>query len=235
MLLQAVNLSVYYGLAQALKDLSIEIDVEESIAILGANGAGKSTVLRTISGLVKPVSGEILFQGEPITGLSPHSIVTRGIAHVPEGRRVFPYMRVSENLKMGGYTQKNSQLYKQSLDKVYGYFPWLKGRSRQAGGSLSGGEQQMLAIARGIMSNPELLLMDEPTIGLAPIMVGALSDIIGKVHGSGMSIILVEQNASMALKLVQRGYVMETGRIVLDGSADFLANDKLVKEAYLGD
>ena len=235
MLLKVENIRVYYDSVEAIRDVSIELEEGELVTLLGANGAGKTTVLNTISGLIKPASGQILFRGERIDGISPHRIVALGIGHVPEGRRVFPYMTVYENLKMGGYTQRDRVEFGKELDAVYELFPKLKERAKQAAGTLSGGEQQMLAIGRSLMSNPSVLLMDEPSIGLSPIMVAALADAIAELHRRGKSVILVEQNAAVALKLAQRGYVMETGRIVLEGTAETLASDKSVKEAYLGE
>lgn len=234
MLLKVEGVKVYYSRAEVLKGVSLELEEGELVAVLGANGAGKSTILRVISGLAECASGQVLLRGERIDKLPPHLIVARGISHVPEGRQIFPFMTVYENLKMGGFTQKDAKEYRKSLERVYELFPILQERGGQAAGTLSGGEQQMLAIGRSLMSNPGVLLMDEPSIGLSPIMVSALSKAISELNRSGKSIILVEQNASIALKLAQRGYVLEVGRVILKGSADSLANNKLVKDAYLG-
>ena len=235
MLLKVDNIRVFYDAVEAVRDVSLELEEGDLITLLGANGAGKSTVLKTISGLLKPASGQILFEGRRIDGVPPHLIVAMGVGHVPEGRRVFPFMTAYENLKMGGYIQKDRAEFEKALDTVYELFPRLKERAKQAAGTLSGGEQQMLAIGRSLMSNPKVLLMDEPSIGLAPIMGHAVAEAIAELHRRGRSIILVEQNAAVALRLARWGYVMETGRIVLQGSADTLASDKSVIEAYLGE
>lgn len=234
MLLKLDNVRVFYDSFEAVKGVSLELEEGSLISVLGANGAGKSTVLRTISGLTKPASGEILLQGKRIDGVPPHIIVAQGIAHVPESRRVFPDMTVYENLRMGGYVQKDKAQFEKDLNGVYELFPPLKERTKQAAGTLSGGEQQMLAIGRSLMSNPKVILMDEPSIGLSPIMVAALTEAIAELHRRGRSIILVEQNVKIALGLAEWGYVMELGRIVLEGSAKDIAGDKRIKESYLG-
>jgi len=234
MLLEIKNLSVHYGMAEALRDISMSIAEGEIIALIGANGAGKTTTLRTISGLKTPTSGDIWFQDRRINRLPPHHIVKRGIAHIPEGRVVFAPMTVLDNLKMGAYLRKDRSKVAEDLEDIYRHFPVLKERRKQLSGSLSGGEQQMLAVARALMSSPRLLLMDEPSMGLSPVMVEEVSNIIRDINQSGISIILVEQNAQMALELANRAYVLEVGRITIEGDAKQLANDSRIKEAYLG-
>ncbi len=234
MLLEIKNLNVHYGMAEALKGVSMSIAEGEIIALIGANGAGKTTTLRTISGLKTPTSGSIWFQGQRIDGLPAHHIVKRGIAHIPEGRVVFAPMTVLDNLKMGAYLRKDKAKVTEDLEAIYQHFPVLKERRNQLSGSLSGGEQQMLAIARALMSSPQLLLMDEPSMGLSPVMVEEVSNIIQDINQSGISIILVEQNAQMALELANRAYVLEVGRITIEGNAQQLASDSRIKEAYLG-
>jgi len=234
MLLEIKNLNVHYGMAEALKSVSMSIAEGEIIALIGANGAGKTTTLRTISGLKTPTSGGIWFQGQRIDGLPAHHIVKRGIAHIPEGRVVFAPMTVLDNLKMGAYLRKDKAKVTEDLEAIYQHFPVLKERRNQLSGSLSGGEQQMLAIARALMSSPQLLLMDEPSMGLSPVMVEEVSNIIQDINQSGISIILVEQNAQMALELANRAYVLEVGRITIEGNAQQLASDNRIKEAYLG-
>lgn len=233
-LLKLENIVVRYGTVEAIKGISMELERGSLIAVVGANGAGKSTILRTISGLEKVTSGRILLDGERIDGASPTSIVARGISHVPEGRKLFPNMMVYENLKMGGYIEKDKARFEESLHKVYELFPVLKSRSRQLAGTLSGGEQQMLAIGRALMSNPRILLMDEPTTGLAPYLVTMLSESIAELSSKGLSIVLVEQNVRFALDLAYWCYVTELGRIALEGPADNIRNNEHVKEAYLG-
>jgi branched-chain amino acid transport system ATP-binding protein len=234
-MLEAISIQVYYHTGEALRGISLRVEDGTVATIIGANGAGKSTTLRAISGLIKISSGEIWFHGKRIDGVSTQAIVTEGIAHVPEGRRIFPDMTVEENLRMGAYTQRGRGGVNASFDIVHKYFPVLNVRRKQRAGSLSGGEQQMLAIGRALMSKPKLLLMDEPTIGLAPLMVEEVAKIINEIHQKGaVSILLVEQNAHMALSLAERGYVMETGRIVLEGSASDLCENEQVKKAYLG-
>ncbi len=235
MLLEVSDIRVHYDRVEALKGISMNIDEGSIVVLIGANGAGKSTVLRTISGLNRPTSGQILFRGESINQLPPQSIVAEGIAHVPERRRVFPYMTVYENLRMGAYLRKDREGVSRDLEMVHRRFPILEERAKQQAGSLSGGEQQMLAIARALMAKPILLLLDEPSLGLSPLMVKTIGEIITDLNRKdGLSILLVEQNARLALKLAQWGYVMETGSIILDGDVKKLANDERVKKAYLG-
>ena len=235
MLLEVKDLTVLYDRVEALKGISLTVEEGNIVVLIGSNGSGKTTTLRTISGLKRPTAGQILFKRKRIDTASPQSIVAEGIAHVPEGRRTFPYMTVYENLRMGAYLQKDKTGFYKDLEKVYEYFPILKERAKQQAGSLSGGEQQMLAIARALMARPTLLLMDEPSLGLSPIVVTAIGTIISNLNREeGMSILLVEQNARMALRLAQRGYVMETGSVILEGDAKDLINDKRVIKAYLG-
>ena len=234
-MLKINNINSYYGNIQALKDVSIEISEGEIITLIGANGAGKTTTLMSISGLVPPRSGEILFQGKPITGLSPEKIVPMGLCQVPEGRHIFPLLTVMENLDMGAYLRRDKDGIKKDLDHMFDLFPILSERRHQAGGTLSGGEQQMLAISRALMARPKLLLLDEPSLGLAPLIIRQIFDIIKMINReSGTTIFLVEQNANLALKAAHRGYVMENGRITLsDTGENLLANDG-VQKAYLG-
>jgi branched-chain amino acid transport system ATP-binding protein len=224
----------YYGNIQALKGISLEVTEGEIVALIGSNGAGKSTTLRTISGLLPVNSGEILFRGEPIHSIPPFEIIKRGIAHCPEGRRVWPDMTVFENLRMGAYLRKDLSEMKNDLGKMYGLFPILEERQNQLAGSLSGGEQQMLAIARALMSKPKLLLLDEPTLGLAPIIVERVAETITSLNQAGSTILLVEQNAKLALTISSHGYVLQVGRIIMSGSSkDLLVNEE-VQRAYLG-
>jgi branched-chain amino acid transport system ATP-binding protein len=232
--LELREIRVDYGRVEVLKGISIGMAEGEVVSIIGANGAGKSTTLRTVSGLLRARSGEIWFRGERIDRDPPHRIVKRGIAHVPEGRIVLAPMTVLENLKMGAYLRNNKGEVKRDLDMVCEHFPVLKTRSKQKAGSLSGGEQQMLAIARALMASPRLILMDEPSMGLSPILVGEVRKIIRDIHDKGMGIILVEQNARMALKTAKRAYIMEMGSVVLEGDAAGLGDDERVKRAYLG-
>lgn len=234
LLLKLENIVVHYGSMEAVKGVSIKLKEGDLIGLVGANGAGKSTLLRTISGLERPTSGEILLEGERIDGMPPANVVMKGISHVPEGKRLFPYMTVYENLRMGGYIQKDKEQFEDSLNEVYQLFPLLKKKGSHAAGTLSGGEQQMLAIGRALMNNPKILLMDEPTIGLAPLIVEMLIEGIVKLRLRGLSIILVEQNVRAALDIVTWCYVMELGRIVLEGCPVDIAADKIIKEAYLG-
>lgn len=234
-MLELHDVQTFYGNIQALKDVSVTVGEGEIICLIGANGAGKSTTLMSISGIVPPRSGEIMFEGENIAGLDADKIFAKGIVQVPEGRRIFPYLTVQENLDMGALLRKDATAVKSDLEYIFDLFPILKERRRQPGGTLSGGEQQMLAISRALMARPRLLLLDEPSLGLAPLIVQTIFEIIGQVNKeSKTTIFLVEQNANMALKLANRGYVMETGRITLADTTDnLLANDE-VKRAYLG-
>ena len=232
-LLKVENINVYYGAIHAIKDVSFHVDAGEVVTLIGANGAGKSTTLNTISGLLRSRSGGIEFNGESIGRLPPHRIVERGLAQVPEGRRIFLQMTVQENLEMGAYTRSGSGV-DEDLEKVFAQFPRLKERRRQVAGTLSGGEQQMLAIGRALMSSPKLLMLDEPSMGLAPILVEQIFDIIRRLHENGTTILLVEQNAQMALSVADRAYVMETGSISLSGTGKELAESDQVKKAYLG-
>ncbi|MGC8838620.1 MAG: ABC transporter ATP-binding protein [Anaerolineae bacterium] len=234
MLLQVENLHVYYGAIHALQGISFHVDEGEIVTLIGANGAGKSTTLNTISGLLRPRQGRILFKGEDLTIVPPHDIVRRGIVQVPEGRKIFAPLTVLENLEMGAFTRKDKEGIKASMERVFRSFPRLRERLGQLGGTLSGGEQQMLAMARGLMAQPTLLLLDEPSMGLAPILVEEIFRIIQEINQQGTSILLVEQNAHMALSVAHRGYVLETGRIVLEGTARELRDNPEVKAAYLG-
>ncbi len=234
MLLEIKNLWVRYDLVEALRGLSITLDQGEIVTMLGANGAGKSTTLKTISGLKAPASGEVWFQGKRIDGLPPHAIVKQGVAHVPEGRRIFSGMSVMDNLLMGTHLRWDSKGIKKDLEDIFGHFPILRERRNQQGGSLSGGEQQMLAMARALMTSPKVILMDEPTLGLSPLMVREIRRMIGAINKNGVGIILVEQNARMALSTAHRGYVLVTGRIVLEGDSQQLKNNEQVKKYYLG-
>lgn len=234
MLLEVKDLNVYYEAIHALQGISFHVDKGEIVTLIGANGAGKSTTLNTISGLVRARSGSIRFKGQEITTTTPYEIVSRGIVQVPEGRRIFAPLTVQENLDMGAFSRKDQTIIKQNLEWVFKSFPRLKERLNQYGGTLSGGEQQMLAIGRGLMADPELLLLDEPSMGLAPILVEEIFEIIQGINQRGVSILLVEQNAQMALSIANRGYVLETGRIVLEGSAKELRENPQVKVAYLG-
>jgi branched-chain amino acid transport system ATP-binding protein len=233
-LLKVENIKAHYGSVEAIRGVSIDVEEGKISALIGANGAGKTTLLRVISGLIKPTSGQILFHSIRIDGFPPQSILARGISHVPEGRQIFPYMTVYENLKMGGFIQKDKLQFKKDLTMVYQLFPELEKKSRQAGGTLSGGQQQMLAIGRALMSNPKVLLMDEPTIGLSPLLVKILSRTIDELSHQGISILLVEQNIKMAFEICKMCSVMETGSITLSGPAEDLVNDERVKENYLG-
>jgi branched-chain amino acid transport system ATP-binding protein len=234
-MLKINNIQTYYGNIQALKDVSIEINEGEIVALIGANGAGKTTTLMSICGISPPRAGEIIFDGDPLVGLSPDQIVKKGIIQVPEGRRIFPDMTVLENLEMGAFLRTNKQLVQQDLNYVMTLFPILEKRKKQLGGTLSGGEQQMLAISRALMARPRLLLLDEPSLGLAPLIIKQIFEIIKQINKeSNTTIFLVEQNANQALKLADRGYVMENGRISLvDSAQNLLANDE-VRKAYLG-
>jgi branched-chain amino acid transport system ATP-binding protein len=233
-LLDVKNVEVSYGKVEAVKGVSFNISEEEIVVVIGANGAGKSTILRAISGLNKPVSGEIWYSGQRIDGLPVHHVTKLGISHVPERRRLFPRLSVLNNLKLGAYLQKNKDNVRKNLENCWKLLPILLERKEQMAGTLSGGEQQMLTIGRALMSEPSLLLLDEPSLGLAPLVVKKIGLIIRDVNGAGIPIVLVEQNAQLALRLANRGYVLETGKIVLEGSSESLLNNELVKEAYLG-
>jgi len=234
MILSIDHINVHYGAIHALKDVSFNLNENEIIALIGANGAGKSTSLNTISGVLHPTSGSITYLGDDITKTTPQEIVRKGIIQVPEGRRIFASMSVWENLEIGGYNRRNKAENRERMEAMFERFPRLKERRNQAGGTLSGGEQQMLAIARGLMADPKVLLLDEPSMGLAPILVEQIFDIIREINEGGTSIVLVEQNALMALSIADRGYVLDTGRVVLEGSSNDLLHDPLVINAYLG-
>lgn len=234
MLLEVKDLKVNYGKAEAVKGVSLNVNEGEVVSIVGANGAGKTTILRTISGLNKCVSGEIWYNGKKISNTPPHNIVKMGIAHIPAGRQIFGPMTVLDNLKIGAYLRRDKAQIARDLENVYKHFPILKERSSQLGGSMSGGQQQMLAVGRAMMAGPKLMLMDEPSIGLSPILVAEIGKIIVDIHSEGLSILLVEQNARMALKLSNRAYVLQVGSIVLEGKGSDLLNDEQVKKAYLG-
>ena len=231
-ILEIKDLNVRFGGIQAVDDISMGVKKGKIVTLIGANGAGKSTILRSISGIVKPEHGEILFEGENILGLSPDKIGAKGITLVPEGRRVFPNLTVLENLKIGAYLRKDD--YSADIEYVYSLFPRLQERHWQLAGTLSGGEQQMLAVGRALMSKPRLIMMDEPSLGLAPIVVKGIFDIIKTINANGITVLLNEQNANMALKTADKGYVIETGNITMEGTGFELLNDERVKEAYLG-
>jgi len=234
-MLRVNGISTYYGNIQALKNISMEVSEGEIITLIGANGAGKTTALMSISGLVPPRQGEIIFKGKPIHGMSPEKIVLLGISQVPEGRRIFPYLTVAENLDMGAYLRKDKDNIRKDISYIWDLFPILSKRRHQAGGTLSGGEQQMLAISRALMARPKLLLLDEPSLGLAPLIVRQIFEIIKKINAeNNTTIFLVEQNANQALKVAHRGYVMENGAITMSDSAPNLLSDDAVKKAYLG-
>ena len=234
-MLEVKDLQVYYGMIQAIKGISFEVNQGEVIALIGANGAGKTTILHTVTGLLAPKAGKIMFEGQDITKIPAHKIVSMGMAHVPEGRRVFAQLSVYDNLKMGAYTRKDKNEIEESLEMVYKRFPRLEERKNQMAGTLSGGEQQMLAMGRALMSKPKIILMDEPSMGLSPIFVNEIFDIIQEVSASGTTVLLVEQNAKKALSIADRAYVLETGTIALAGDAKVLMNDDSIKKAYLGE
>lgn len=233
-MLKINNIDVYYGAIHALKGISLEVKEGEIVTLIGANGAGKSTTLRTISGLLKPKTGSITFLGQDIAGVRAHEIVKKGISQVPEGRRVFAEMTVMENLDLGAFVRKDKAGIQQDLKHVFELFPRLEERKNQSAGTLSGGEQQMLAMGRALMSRPKLLLLDEPSMGLAPLLIKEIFNIIVDINKSGTTVLLVEQNANMALSIAHRAYVLETGRITLSGSAKELAASEDVRKAYLG-
>lgn len=233
-MLEVKDLEVYYGMIQAIKGISFQVDEGDVIALIGANGAGKTTILHTITGLIPAKAGTITFEGTDITHMPGHKLVPMGIAHVPEGRRVFAQLSVLENLKMGAYTRKDKQEIEDTIKMIYGRFPRLEERKNQLAGTLSGGEQQMLAMGRALMSHPRLIVMDEPSMGLSPKLVKEIFSIIRKLHEQGITILLVEQNAKMALSIADRAYVLETGRITMEGDAKELLNNEQVRKAYLG-
>ena len=234
-MLEIKDLEVYYGMIQAIKGVSFDVNEGEVIALIGANGAGKTTILHTITGLINAQKGSVWFEGKDITKVPAHKIVSMGMAHVPEGRRVFANLTVLQNLKMGAYTRKDKTEIEQTLDSIYKRFPRLMERQNQLAGTLSGGEQQMLAMGRAFMYHPKIILMDEPSMGLSPIFVNEIFDIIKSVSASGTTVLLVEQNAKKALSIADRAYVLETGKIVLSGKASDLLNNDSIKKAYLGE
>ena len=234
-MLSVNNLQVHYGMIQAIKDVSFEVNEGEVIALIGANGAGKTTILHTVSGLLQPTKGSVIFEGQDITKIPAHKIVSLGMAHVPEGRRVFAQLTVLENLKLGAYTRKDKNEMEETLKMIYKRFPRLEERKNQIAGTLSGGEQEMLAMGRALMSHPKIILMDEPSMGLSPIFVEEVFKIIRDISAEGVTVLLVEQNAKKALNIADRAYVLETGNIILQGDAKKLMNDESVKKAYLGE
>ena len=234
-MLEVKDLQVSYGMIQAIKGISFEVNQGEVIALIGANGAGKTTILHTVTGLLAPKAGSIMFEGQDITKVPAHKIVSMGMAHVPEGRRVFAQLSVYDNLKMGAYTRTDKNEIEESLEMVYKRFPRLEERKNQMAGTLSGGEQQMLAMGRALMSKPKIILMDEPSMGLSPIFVNEIFNIIQEVSAIGTTVLLVEQNAKKALSIADRAYVLETGNIALEGDAKILMNDDSIKKAYLGE
>jgi branched-chain amino acid transport system ATP-binding protein len=233
-ILEISHVDTHYGRIQALKDISFHVEEGEIVTLIGSNGAGKTTTLRTISALMKPTKGGIIFNGNKINDRMAHQISTGGIAHVPEGRNIFPKMTVEENLEMGAFRFTDKARIKRNMDHVYELFPRMKERKKQKGGTLSGGEQQMLAMGRALMSEPSILLMDEPSMGLAPMLVQLVFNSIRQLNKDGMTVLLVEQNATKALKLANRGYVLQTGSIILEGTGTELLKNEMVKEAYLG-
>ena len=234
-MLEVKDLNVYYGMIHAIKDVSFEVNEGEIIALIGANGAGKTTILHTISGLIAPKTGHILFENKDLTKIPAHKVVSLGMAQVPEGRRVFSQMSVLQNLKMGAYTRDDKSEIEATLEMVYKRFPRLEERKNQPAGTLSGGEQQMLAMGRALMSHPKIILMDEPSMGLSPILVNEIFDIIRSVNESGTTVLLVEQNAKKALMIADRAYVLETGHIASSGDAKELMNEDSIRKAYLGE
>ena len=233
-MLKASNLHVYYGAIHAIKDVSFHVDKGEIVTLIGANGAGKSTILNTISGLLRPRVGSVEFMDKNITGMAPHKIVRSHLVQVPEGRKIFAEMTVQENLEIGAYAISDKAKCDRTMEKIYGHFPRLKERRKQLAGTLSGGEQQMLAMGRALMSRPKLLMLDEPSMGLAPLLVEQIFDIIRQLHADGTTILLVEQNAQAALAVADRGYVLETGRIVTEGTGTALLESDTIRKAYLG-
>lgn len=234
-MLKINNLDIFYGGIHTLKNINLEVKQGEIVTLIGANGAGKTSTLRAISSLEKPKNGEILFNGENITGIAPHKLVARGLSHVPEGRKIFANLSVMENLELGAYLRKDKKSVQEDYEMVFEKFPRLKERIKQNAGTLSGGEQQMLAIGRALMNRPKMLLLDEPSMGLAPLVVNDIFDTIVEINKAGTTILLVEQNANKALSIADRAYVLETGRITLQGTADELLHDDKVRAAYLGE
>lgn len=234
-LLEIQNIHTYYGHIHALKGISLNVNKGEIVTLIGANGAGKSTMLKTTSGLLRPRQGSILLEGEDLTRYRPHEVVTKGVVQVPEGRRIFGRLTVRENLEMGAFSIKDQRLIASNLDRVFNLFPRLRERQKQVGGTLSGGEQQMLATGRALMANPRVLLMDEPSMGLAPVLVDIIFDTIRQLHADGTTILLVEQNARMALQVASRGYVLQTGMILLGDYAENLRRNEMIRKAYLGE
>lgn len=233
-MLKVENIDVYYDKIHAIKDVSFQVNQGEVVTLIGANGAGKTTILKTISKILEPTNGVVLFENEPLSKMLPHQLVYLGMAHVPEGRRVFSRMSVKENLEMGAYIRKDRSSLKADYEQVFTYFPRLKERMNQPSGTLSGGEQQMLAIGRALMSKPKLLLLDEPSMGLAPLLVKEIFKIVETIKKQGTTILLVEQNANQALQIADRAYVLETGKVIKSGNASELLQDDSVKRAYLG-
>lgn len=233
-ILEVVDLHVHYGVIHALKGINFKVEKNEIVTLIGANGAGKSTTLRTISGLIPKTEGEVLFKGQNLEKIPPHKIVGLGLSQIPEGRRVFPQLTVEDNLHLGAYLRKDSKAIKADLAQVYDLFPRLLERKKQQAGNLSGGEQQMLAMGRGLMSRPELLLLDEPSMGLAPLLVREIFRIVQEINKQGTTILLVEQNAHLSLEIAHRAYVVETGVIALEGNAKELGQDPRIRQAYLG-
>ncbi|MGZ3514257.1 MAG: ABC transporter ATP-binding protein [Thermodesulfobacteriota bacterium] len=234
-LLEIENVHTYYGQIHALKGVSLTVEKGEIVTLIGANGAGKSTLLKTTSGLLRPSQGSILLDRKDLTQYPPHEIVAKGVVQVPEGRRVFGRLTVTENLEMGAFAISDQKLIKENLDRVFNLFPRLKERSKQVSGTLSGGEQQMLAMGRALMANPRVLLLDEPSMGLAPVLVDGIFDTIRQLHAEGTTILLVEQNARMALQVADRGYVLQSGAVVLSDQSENLRQNEMVREAYLGE
>ena len=234
-MLEVKNLNVYYGMIHAIKDVSFSVKKGEIVSLIGANGAGKTTILQTVSGLIKPKSGEIIYNGENIVKISGHKLVSKGLAHVPEGRRIFAELSVIQNLKLGAYTRRSNSEIEETLKNIFNKFPRLAERKNQLAGTLSGGEQQMLAMGRALMSHPTLILMDEPSMGLSPIYVNKIFEIIKEINSDGTTILLVEQNAKKAMSIADKVYVLETGNIVRSGNASELINDEAIKKAYLGE
>ena len=233
-MLELKHVHTRYGKVDCLKGITLTVNAGEIVALLGANGAGKTTVLKTISGLIQPTVGEVLLNGKSITSVTPENIVKMGIAHVPEGRKIFQRLNVLENLELGAFLRNDAEGIQKDMEGIFEIFPILKKRLKQTAGTLSGGEQQMLAIGRGLMSRPSVLLLDEPSLGLAPILVSAIFKMIEKIHAQGKAIFLVEQNARMALKVAKRAYVLETGQLAIEGTADEIKNSPVIQSAYLG-